>query len=768
MEEEDAYDDDGDEEQREEDRILELECELSNAWSTVDQLSDQYVAMWDKLEKLEILLLMQRNVISQLSCIVQEPTAIDRHRHRHSHQLPHHDRDPCHWTPIRQRRRPRMNELSFTNQQQQPSGSRRTVVSFDTSFDSSVYHPEPPPPMPPLHADSASCVFPAGTDEAAAECSASDEWLFQGTRADEGEYSGGRERTTYMQRRGLSSLKNEGTSLLPEEAPDPKKGLKRQGNIMEHLPLLPRQDEEELMCSREEEEEEEEESDGKKFLADPPSPGILQAASFSTSSFDPAVDINQILPLWNPEMDHTRGLRRKIKILRRKSIEEVEDEEIEPRSAFEQANDPEEQHVFLKSVRKARGQVRDLKFAPALEDTTASPSQESAYSPHVFVGHLCMDEDEEEIRRRRRSIIHDDLDQDRISFRTKQSPSSSPVRDRTRSPSPSLNQMVQRQDEHERLEAKVLVPVAKVDQITAEAGEKRSPAGGQVVSFASSLLVERRPSSGGPEVLVTEAAIPFHDHPSTSTGESRRSMLIPSPEVPSCSSTASSTAATATTIPRMSASSSRSSSVTEQPKNPDPISSLNQSLLSSLTSTVSRGYQNVLSLQARQQQLPHQIHPQQQQQSRRLSSGSSLTSSLGGFFGGFKNVPFVASSAVKPQTAANKPPGHQYSLPEYGSPSAVKANDRQDVNDSGSSILVMDDVVELTGSRNESSSQSATDGNALSRNPPVQYLMPCDGSRRKGSRGEDQFLTTPFSWRQSLTRRTTVRGQEKEYTGNIC
>ena len=51
----------------EEDRIDELECKLSTAWTTVDQLSQEYISMWARLEKLERLLFMQQNVISDLT-----------------------------------------------------------------------------------------------------------------------------------------------------------------------------------------------------------------------------------------------------------------------------------------------------------------------------------------------------------------------------------------------------------------------------------------------------------------------------------------------------------------------------------------------------------------------------------------------------------------------------------------------------------------------------------------------------------------------------
>lgn len=769
MDDEDAYEEDVD-------RILELECELTNAWSTVDQLSDEYIAMWDKLEKLEILLLMQRNVISQLSCIVQEPTAtaIDRqqqqqqhhHRRRHHHQQQqlHHQSDPCHWTPIRSRRRARLNELSFTSQQQQeeqqpqPSSSRQAAgVSFDTSFDSSVYHPEPPPPMPPLHADS-----PALAPDAAetmefdgAGSSTSDQWMLQGPQTGAAVYSGVRERTMRRERREPGrSKKTKATSLLPEDTHDPKKGLKRQGNIIEHLPLLPRQDEQEELPYPPKQDEER----GNEFLlCDPSSQGMSQAASSSIPSDPPAVDINQMLPILNPEMDHKRipgsSFRRKLKILRRKSIEEVEDEEIEPATAFQHPDDPEESAVFRNSLRKSAGQVGDPIIAPPPFEP-GSYILKSSYAPHLSVRHEDRDvgeqgSEEQESRRKRLSIIHDDLDQDRSGFRVELSPSSSPVRDRARSslsPCASQNQPVQRQEQGE-LGAGVLVPIEKVDQITAEAGTGKRLAGGtQVVSLPSSLSSERRPSSG-PQVLVTEAAIPFPDHPSTLTTESRRSMLITSTEVPSHGTShppSASTAAATTTACHMSAS-SRSPSVPET-KKPDPISSLNQSLFLSLTTTVSRGYQNVLSLQAQQQQ--HQ-QPLPQQQSRRMSSGSSITSSLGGFF---KNVPFVTSStAPKPQpgnmppSAAMVPDGRQDSLTGFGTSVEVKTNDHRDEYDRGSSVLVTDERMELASdSRNESSSHSASDGNALSRNSVVQYLTPCDvgGGRRKGSRGEDQFLTT--------------------------
>lgn len=52
-------------------RLGELEYELQYAWNAVDILSQEYVRMWEKLERLEILLYEQQNVISQLLTVIQ-------------------------------------------------------------------------------------------------------------------------------------------------------------------------------------------------------------------------------------------------------------------------------------------------------------------------------------------------------------------------------------------------------------------------------------------------------------------------------------------------------------------------------------------------------------------------------------------------------------------------------------------------------------------------------------------------------------------------
>ncbi len=52
-------------------RLGELEVELHYAWKAVDLLSQEYVRMWEKLERLEILLYEQQNVIAQLLSLMQ-------------------------------------------------------------------------------------------------------------------------------------------------------------------------------------------------------------------------------------------------------------------------------------------------------------------------------------------------------------------------------------------------------------------------------------------------------------------------------------------------------------------------------------------------------------------------------------------------------------------------------------------------------------------------------------------------------------------------
>jgi hypothetical protein len=52
-------------------RLGELEVELHYAWKAVDLLSQEYVRMWEKLERLEILLYEQQNVIAQLLSVMQ-------------------------------------------------------------------------------------------------------------------------------------------------------------------------------------------------------------------------------------------------------------------------------------------------------------------------------------------------------------------------------------------------------------------------------------------------------------------------------------------------------------------------------------------------------------------------------------------------------------------------------------------------------------------------------------------------------------------------
>lgn len=52
-------------------RLGELEVELRYAWRAVDLLSQEYVKMWEKLERLEILLYEQQNVIAQLLSVIK-------------------------------------------------------------------------------------------------------------------------------------------------------------------------------------------------------------------------------------------------------------------------------------------------------------------------------------------------------------------------------------------------------------------------------------------------------------------------------------------------------------------------------------------------------------------------------------------------------------------------------------------------------------------------------------------------------------------------
>lgn len=52
-------------------RLGELEVELRYAWRAVDLLSQEYVKMWEKLERLEILLYEQQNVIAQLLQVIR-------------------------------------------------------------------------------------------------------------------------------------------------------------------------------------------------------------------------------------------------------------------------------------------------------------------------------------------------------------------------------------------------------------------------------------------------------------------------------------------------------------------------------------------------------------------------------------------------------------------------------------------------------------------------------------------------------------------------
>ncbi|XP_077515792.1 protein unc-13 homolog B-like isoform X1 [Amblyomma americanum] len=62
-------------------RLSELEVELRYAWRAVDLLSQEYVKMWEKLERLEVLLYEQQAVIGQLMGLIQgehgEPLAED-------------------------------------------------------------------------------------------------------------------------------------------------------------------------------------------------------------------------------------------------------------------------------------------------------------------------------------------------------------------------------------------------------------------------------------------------------------------------------------------------------------------------------------------------------------------------------------------------------------------------------------------------------------------------------------------------------------------
>ena len=57
-------------------RLGELEQELRYAWNAVDLLSQEYVRMWGKLERLEILLYEQQNVIAQLLSVMQTNGAL--------------------------------------------------------------------------------------------------------------------------------------------------------------------------------------------------------------------------------------------------------------------------------------------------------------------------------------------------------------------------------------------------------------------------------------------------------------------------------------------------------------------------------------------------------------------------------------------------------------------------------------------------------------------------------------------------------------------
>jgi len=69
-------------------RLEELESKLSTAWSTVDQLSSEYVDMWRRLQKLEVLLFMQQNVIGQLNVIGDEEESDREETTRTHHPRP--------------------------------------------------------------------------------------------------------------------------------------------------------------------------------------------------------------------------------------------------------------------------------------------------------------------------------------------------------------------------------------------------------------------------------------------------------------------------------------------------------------------------------------------------------------------------------------------------------------------------------------------------------------------------------------------------------
>lgn len=53
-------------------RLRELEIRLRDAWSCVDELSREYLTLWERLERVEFLLFMQQNIIFQLTTIAEE------------------------------------------------------------------------------------------------------------------------------------------------------------------------------------------------------------------------------------------------------------------------------------------------------------------------------------------------------------------------------------------------------------------------------------------------------------------------------------------------------------------------------------------------------------------------------------------------------------------------------------------------------------------------------------------------------------------------
>lgn len=121
------------------DRLGELEYELRYAWRAVDLLSQEYVRMWEKLERLEILLYEQQNVIAQLLAVIHGNSDANPSRPNHlvdldyygSHLIDDYDMD--------MEDRCLVDELSYSDEDPSERFARQTFHEWLSQHSTSLH-----------------------------------------------------------------------------------------------------------------------------------------------------------------------------------------------------------------------------------------------------------------------------------------------------------------------------------------------------------------------------------------------------------------------------------------------------------------------------------------------------------------------------------------------------------------------------------------------------------------------------------------------------